>query len=184
MVGSAGRWAVNWHHAVASVQPVSAIRSPALAELLRQPPEVGEMVHIQAQVRCAEKPDPNTNSEVAWRLLDCKQRIWSDAGQALTLHLSEPVEPQLQADVMEPLGHRWPGVEVPPQPAHSVGFIGQVTRIERAAGQTVALHIDTRALPSNSGGRRIAVLSTVLAAALALLHGGLGLFASLARRRR
>ena len=63
----------------------------------------------------------------------------------------------------------------PHQAPHEVGFLGQVTRVERAAGSTVALHIDTRALPSNAGGSRIAVLSTLLAAVLAVAHGLLGL---------
>lgn len=164
-------WMVHWHHALASVQPLTAIATPTLDQVLRQPPAVGDMVRIKAQVRCAEQRDTVPDNEVIWRTLDCKQRLWGDSAQAVTLHLSEPVEPKLEALSKERLGPRWPGVELPPQAPHEVGFFGQVTRVERAAGTTVSLHIDTRALPSNAGGSRIAVFSTLLAALLAVVHG-------------
>lgn len=167
-------WMVHWHHARASVQPVTAIATPTLEDLQRQPPEPGDMVHIKAQVRCAEQQDDPPPGVVKWRHIDCRQRIWGEPGQALTLHLSEPVEPRLAAMQPERLGPHWPGVEYPPQTPHEVGFIGQVTKVDRAAGSTVALHIDTRALPSNAGGSRIAVVSTLLAAVLAVVHGLLG----------
>ena len=168
-------WMAHWHHALASVQPVTTIATPTLDQVLRQPPAVGEMVRIKAQVCCAEQRDTVPDSEVIWRTLDCKQRLWGDSPQAVTLHLSEPVEPKLEALSNERLGPRWPGVELPPQAPHEVGFFGQVTRVERAAGSTVALHIDTQALPSNAGGSRIAVISTLLAVVLAVVHASLGL---------
>lgn len=168
-------WMAHWQHALASVQPVTAIATPTLDQVLRQPPAVGDMVRIKAQVRCAEQHDTVPDNAVIWRTLDCKQRLWGDSAQAVTLHLSEPVEPKLEALSNERLGPRWPGIELPPQAPHEVGFFGQVTRVERAAGTTVALHIDTRALPSNAGGSRIAVFSTLLAALLAVAHAGLGL---------